>query len=80
MAISGTAQGLGPFFRGSINESLLLLQSYLVVISVTATILAAVLKERNRALDGLRHSQEDLENRIAERTQELLAANVQLKT
>lgn len=79
MAISGTAHGLGPFFRGSVNESLLLLQSYLVVISVTATILAAVLQERNRALDGLRHSQEDLETRIAERTQELSAANVQLK-
>ncbi len=79
MAISGTVQGLGPFFRGSINESLLLLQSYLVVISVTATILAAVLQERNRAVDGLRRSQEDLENRIVERTQELSAANAELK-
>ena len=79
MAISGTVQGLGPFFRGSVNESLLLLQSYLVVISVTATILAAVLRERNRALAGLRRSQDDLENRIAERTQELTASNMQLK-
>ncbi len=79
MAIAGTAQGSGPFFRGSVNESLLLLQSYLVVISVTATILAAVLKERNRALYGLRHSQEDLENRIAERTQDLLVANLELR-
>jgi PAS domain S-box-containing protein len=79
MAISGTVQGLGPFFRGSVNESLLLLQSYLVVISVTAAILAAVLNERNRALDGLRQSQEDLENRIAERTQELSDANVLLR-
>ena len=79
MAISGTVQGLGPFFRGSVNESLLLLQSYLVVISVTATILAAVLRERNRALASLRRSQDDLENRIAERTQELTASNMQLK-
>jgi PAS domain S-box-containing protein len=79
MAISGTAQGLGPFFRGSVNESLLLLQSYLVVISVTATILAAVLKERNQALDALRRSHEDLEDRIAKRSEELLAANAQLK-
>lgn len=79
MAISGTAHGLGPFFRGSTNESLLLLQSYLIVISVTAIIVAAVLKERNRALDELRYAREDLENRIAERTQGLLAANSQLK-
>jgi PAS domain S-box-containing protein len=79
MAILGTGHGLGPFFRGSVNESLLLLQSYLVVISVTGTILAAVLEERNRALDGLRRSQENLENRIVERTQELSSCNVELK-
>ena len=79
MAISGTAQGLGPFFRGSVNESLLLLQSYLVVISTTATILAAVLNERDCALDEVRRSRNDLDNRIAERTQELLAANTQLQ-
>jgi hypothetical protein len=79
MAISGTVQGLGPFFRGSVNESLLLLQSYLVVISVTATILAAVLKERNLAVDGIRRSQENLETRIAERTHDLTEALAQVK-
>jgi PAS domain S-box-containing protein len=78
MAISGTAHGLGPFFRGSVNESLLLLQSYLIVISVTAVILAAVLEERNNALDKLRRSQEYLEQGIAERTRELSAANMDL--
>ncbi len=79
MAISGTVQGLGPFFRGSVNESLLLLQSYLVVISVTATILAAVLEERNRALDELQNSREYLETRIAERTHDLTEALSQVK-
>jgi PAS domain S-box-containing protein len=75
MAISGTVQGLGPFFRGSVNESLLLLQSYLVVISVTGVLLAAVLKERDRALDELRRSQGELETRILERTEALSTAN-----
>ncbi len=79
MAISGTAHGLGPFFRGSVNESLLLLQSYLVVISVTATILAAVLNERDCARDALGRSRDDLENCVAERTQELLDTNVRLQ-
>lgn len=79
MAISGTIQGLGPFFRGSLNESLLLLQSYLVVISVTAAILATVLKERDLALEGIREAQKDLENRIAQRTQEFLDANIKLQ-
>lgn len=79
MAISGTAHGFGPFFRGSVNESLLLLQSYLIVISVTAVILAAVLEERNTALDRLRRSQEYLEQGITERTQELSNANLDLQ-
>ena len=79
MAISGTVLAWGPFWRGSVNEALLLLQGYLVVVSATAMILASVLRERNRALEGLRESQEDLEKGISERTQELLAANVQLK-
>ncbi|MDQ7784355.1 MAG: response regulator [Desulfomonilaceae bacterium] len=79
MAISGTVQGWGTFYRGSVNESLLLLQSYLVVVSVTAVILAAVLKERNQALDGLRRSQAELEHRIADRTRDLSAGNARLK-
>ena len=49
------------------------------MISVTATILAAVLQERNRALEGLRQSQDELENRVVERTQELSSCNIQLK-
>lgn len=78
MATTGTAHGFGPFFRGSVNESLLLLQSYLVVVSVTAIILAAVLNERNHALESLRLSQEDLAIRIEQRTGELLTANKML--
>jgi PAS domain S-box-containing protein len=78
MAISGTAQGLGPFFRGSVNESLLLLESYLIVISATATILAAALSERDRAVEELRRSRDDLDNRVSERARELVAANAQL--
>ncbi len=80
MAISGTARGLGPFFRGSVNESLLLLQSYLIVISATAVILAAVLNERNSAVDELRRSRNELDDRVSERTRELVQANEQLKT
>ncbi len=79
LAISGTAQGWGPFIRGSVNESLWLLQSYLCVVAVTATILAGVLKERDRALEEVQRSRETLDSRIAERTQELSDANTQLK-
>lgn len=78
LAISGTAQELGPFFRGGVNESLLLLQSYLVVVAVTAVILAAVLRERDWALEGLRRSHDELDKRVVERTREIVAANEQL--
>jgi PAS domain S-box-containing protein len=49
MAIWGTLQGLGPFVRESLNESLLLLQAYMVTMSAMAIPLAVVVAERQRA-------------------------------
>jgi PAS domain S-box-containing protein len=49
MAIWGTLHGLGPFVRESLNESLLLLQAYMVTMSAMAIPLAAVVMERQRA-------------------------------
>jgi PAS domain S-box-containing protein len=49
MAIWGTLRGLGPFVRESPNESLLLLQAYMVTMAVMAVPLAAVVAERQRA-------------------------------
>jgi hypothetical protein len=60
-------------------SSLLPLQSYLVVIAATATISRIVLNESDCAADEMRRSSDDLDHRIAQRTQELLAANAQLK-
>jgi diguanylate cyclase (GGDEF)-like protein len=54
LAITGTLRGLGPFVRDSQNESLLLLQAFLAVISVTTLILAAVVAERRRVEGQLR--------------------------
>jgi diguanylate cyclase (GGDEF)-like protein len=48
MAIWGTLVGSGPFASGSPNQSLLLLQAYMAVITVTALALAAVVSERKR--------------------------------
>ena len=49
MAIWGTLRGLGPFVRESPNESLLLLQAYMVTMAAMAVPLAAVVAERQRA-------------------------------
>lgn len=54
MAVWGTAGGQGPFLRDTLNESLLLLQTFVAVLTVTALALAAVLAERRRAAEELK--------------------------
>jgi diguanylate cyclase (GGDEF)-like protein len=49
IAIEGTTQGLGPFARPSPNESLLLLQAYIAVITVTMLATAAVVRQREQS-------------------------------
>lgn len=46
IAIVSTAQGLGPFARGTVSESLLHLQGYMSVTAVTTMIMAAIVSER----------------------------------
>jgi diguanylate cyclase (GGDEF)-like protein len=54
-AICGTLRGFGPFVRDTPNESLLLLQVYMTVASVTTLMLAAVVSEREYAAVQLHH-------------------------
>jgi signal transduction histidine kinase len=60
IAIWGTVQGLGPFSLGSMNDSLVLLQTFMAVVSLTALILAAATLERQKAADALKHQAEEL--------------------
>jgi diguanylate cyclase (GGDEF)-like protein len=55
LAIWGTLRGFGPFVRETPNESLLLLQAYMGVTSVTTLMLAAVVTERTEAETRLQH-------------------------
>lgn len=54
VAIRGTLDGLGPFARATQNESLLLLQAYMGVLSVTTLTLAALVSERRKVEEQLR--------------------------
>ena len=54
IATWGTLEGYGPFVRGYRNESLVLLQAYMVVTSVTTLALAALVAERRQVEDRLR--------------------------
>jgi PAS domain S-box-containing protein len=49
MAIWGTAQGLGPFSRETLHASLLWLQAFMSIVTVTSLVLAAAVAERRRA-------------------------------
>jgi signal transduction histidine kinase len=60
IAIYGTAIGTGPLVRNSTNESLILLQTFMGVVSLTALTLAATTSQRQHAEEALRHRVEDL--------------------
>jgi PAS domain S-box-containing protein len=49
IAIWGTTRGFGPFAEQNLNESLLLLQVFVVAAAITALVLAAVVTEHKRA-------------------------------
>ncbi|HEY8241608.1 MAG TPA: PAS domain S-box protein, partial [Kiritimatiellia bacterium] len=57
IALSGTLRGLGPFAIRAPNESLILLQAFLGVCSITSLAMAAAVSERRRAEEALRDSE-----------------------
>jgi len=60
IAIWGTSQGIGPFSLESKNDSLVLLQTFMGVVSLTSLILAAATIERRKATEALRQRVDDL--------------------
>jgi signal transduction histidine kinase len=60
IAIWGTSHGMGPFSLESKNDSLVLLQTFTAVVSLTALILAAATIERRKATNALRQKADDL--------------------
>ena len=60
IAIWGTAQELGPFSLESRNNSLILLQIYIAVVSLTSLILAAATIERRKANEALQQHVDEL--------------------
>jgi len=61
IAIWGTIHGYGPFVQDSINESLILLQTFMGVVALTSLILGATIIERRQANLSLQQRIEDLD-------------------
>src|SRR6266516_5628582 len=57
IAIWGTLHGFGPFVGGTKNQSLLALQYWTAVVTITAMALSAGMAERGRAEEALRESE-----------------------
>lgn len=68
VATWGTVAGYGPFVRDSINESLLLLQGFLGILSIMSLILSATLEKSKQLEQAQRINNERLEEKVSERT------------
>ncbi|HET7910928.1 MAG TPA: MASE1 domain-containing protein, partial [Pseudolabrys sp.] len=77
-AIWATIAQVGPFARMGLNESFLLLLTFMLSMSVPSLALSADVAMRRRSEDDLRRIQAELDQRVKERTAALADANQQL--
>jgi PAS domain S-box-containing protein len=78
-AVWGTLAGSGPFDRASLNESFLLLLTFMIGVTVPSLALSADASMRRRTEDELRAVHDDLNQRVAARTADLTDANAALQ-
>jgi signal transduction histidine kinase len=70
-AVYFTVNGTGPFVLETNENSILILQIFIGVISITSIVLSSTVFERSVAQDTIKKFNETLESKIAERTREL---------
>ena len=71
MIALATAMGRGPFLRSSLNESLVLLQTFMATIALTTLLMLAMISEKAKTQRDLAIVNENLELRVRDRTEEL---------
>ncbi len=79
IAIHGTVQGRGGFAIADTNDSLLQLQAFIGLSTLTGLLMASGLKARRRAEAALWEAYDKLETRVQERTLELTQSNAALQ-
>ena len=77
-AVLGTIQHAGPFGEMGLNESFVVLLTFMLSVSVPSLVLSVDVAMRSRTEDRLRHTQIDLDQRVRERTAALADANIHL--
>lgn len=79
LAVNGTWHGIGAFAVTDPNGSLLMLQTFICVATLTALVLAAAVAERKSAEDKFRGLTLELEHRVVDRTAQLEGTNKELE-
>lgn len=79
LAVNGTWHGIGAFAIADENSSLLMLQTFICVATLTALVLAAAVAERKSAEEKFRRLSVELERRVQERTAQLEGTNKELE-
>lgn len=79
IAIWGTLNSFGPFVTESQNASLVLLQSFMGVISVTSIALAAEVSNRRQIENALRDSRDALKQQVEDQAVSLSGAEANLQ-
>lgn len=78
IAIWGTTQGTGPFASESAVDSLVRWSAFVNVLAVSGLLLAASHSEELTAQAALKHSLDELDQRVKDRTFELASSNADL--
>ncbi len=73
MAVLAAVYGRGPFVLGSLNDSLLYLQTAMIGLGITGLLLGIIVNERQLALREIETARDSLEETVRERTAELAA-------
>lgn len=79
LAVNGTRHGLGGFAMADQNSSILMLQTYVGVATLTALVLGAAVAERKAAEDRFRKLNLELEHHVQQRTAQLEGTNKELE-
>src|SRR5690242_18940315 len=79
LAVNGTWHGIGAFAVSDPNSSLLMLQTFICVATLTALVLAAAVAERKSAEEKFRRLTLELERRVKERSAQLEGTNKELE-
>jgi signal transduction histidine kinase/integral membrane sensor domain MASE1 len=66
IAVWGTVHNLGPYATGNLNDSLLFVQAYIGIVTMSALVLAAVVSENKHTMHELQIQEQQAQERIGE--------------